>query len=146
MGRVSEAQRSPAEKGQSTRRHARCRDIGMRFRSWLILASALLATACSGPANPQSEGDEIEAIPFPSTHVLTKADLDSLLPEKGDGKLSFEDVPPSLESVTPGEVIVAGLSSSTPHGLLRVVTKVDAGGSGLVLDTLQAPIQLAFRK
>jgi hypothetical protein len=104
------------------------------------------ATACSDHTDPRPEQDEVEAIPFPSTHVLTESDLESLLPEDGHGKLSFESVPSSLESIAPGEVIVAGLSSSTPHGLMRVVTKVDSSGSGLVLDTLQAPLQIAFKK
>src|SRR5581483_8496416 len=110
-----------------------------------ILTVLLAATACSDRTDPQSE-DELEVVPFPSTHVLTNNDLELLQPENGNGKLTFETAPPSLASVAPGEVIVAGLSPSTPHGLMRVITKVDATGSGLALETLQAPVQLAFKK
>lgn len=91
-------------------------------------------------------GDVIEAEPFDSTKVLGDAELSGLAPETGDGRLVFAVAPPSLSDVMRGDVIVGGKSPSTPHGLLRVVQSVERDGDSLTLTTVNAPIQLAFRR
>jgi hypothetical protein len=109
----------------------KCKDIfptGSAFRT--------CADACDGLA----------ALPFPSTMELASSDLGSLAPDPGDGTLTFDAAPPSLDGVAVGNVIVAGVSPSTPAGLLRAVLAVERNGSQLVLRTGQAPIQLAYSK
>lgn len=117
----------------------------------------VLAIGCSGPGTddgtddgdgggtPQP-GDVIEAEPFDSTKMLDDADLAGLEAETGDGRLVFPVTPPSLANVARGNIIVAGKSPSTPHGLLRVVQSVHRDGAALTLTTVHAPIQLAFRR
>ena len=107
----------------------KCKDIfptGSAFRT--------CADACDGLA----------ALPFPSTMELASSDLGSLAPDPGDGTLRFDAAPPSLDGVAVGNVIVAGVSPSTPAGLLRAVLAVERNGGQLVLRTGQAPIQLAY--
>jgi hypothetical protein len=107
----------------------KCKDVfptGSAFRK--------CADACDGQA----------ALPFPSTMELRSADLGSLAPDLGDGTLTFDPAPPALDGVAVGKVIVAGVSPSTPAGLLRAVLAVERNGSQLVLRTGQAPIQLAY--
>lgn len=109
----------------------KCKDVfptGNAFRS--------CADACDGLA----------ALPFPSTTELRSADLGSLAPDLGEGTLTFDPAPPALDGVAVGSVIVAGVSPSTPAGLLRLVLAVERSGSQLVLRTGQAPIQLAYSK
>lgn len=108
-----------------------CKDVfptGKAFRS--------CADACAGLA----------ALPFPSTVELASTDLGGLEPDPGDGTLRFASAPPALEGVAVGQVLVAGVSPSTPAGLLRAVLAVERNGAELVLRTGQAPIQLAYAK
>lgn len=90
--------------------------------------------------------DELEAIPFPSTKELSAADLGSLEPDPGDGTLRFTTAPAALADVHVGSILVAGVSPSTPVGLLRAVLAVERDGESLTLRTARAPIQLAYRK
>jgi hypothetical protein len=85
-------------------------------------------------------------VPFATTVVLSDADLTRLTPETGDGKLVFPDAPASLASIATGQVIVAGKSAASPKGLLRIVKSAAREGTSLTLETLHAPLQLAFRK
>lgn len=108
---------------------SKCKDVfptGSAFRT--------CADACDGLA----------ALPFPSTVELRATDLGGLQPDPGDGTLVFDPAPASLADVAVGRVIVAGVSPSTPAGLLRLVMAVERNGSQLVLRTGQAPIQLAY--
>jgi hypothetical protein len=92
--------------------------------------------ACSGLA----------ALPFPSTIEMRTTDLGALAPDPGDGTLVFDPAPSALDQVKIGSIIVAGVSPSTPAGLLRAVLAVERSGSRLTLRTGQAPIQLAYSK
>ncbi len=109
---------------------SKCKDVfptGNAFRT--------CADACDG----------LSALPFPSTTELRSTDLGSLA-DAGDGTLRFDPAPSSLDDVAVGKVIVAGVSPSTPAGLLRLVLAVERNGTELVLRTGQAPIQLAYSK
>lgn len=117
--------------------------------SSLLFSSLLVVTACgsdSGGAAPATTADEVDVVPFASTKMLTTADLASLQPDREDGKLVFDRAPATLADVAPGTVMVAGVSPSTPHGFMRMVTNVARSGDVLTLDTAGAPPQLAFRK
>jgi hypothetical protein len=89
--------------------------------------------------------DGMAALPFPTTVELRAADLGGLQ-DAGDGTLVFDPAPASLADVAVGRVIVAGVSPSTPAGLLRLVLAVERDGQRLVLRTGQAPIQIAYRQ
>lgn len=125
----------------------------------VVLFSAVLLALGIGcaPSGPDSgggdgngdtlqPGDVIQAEPFKSTKMLGDTDLGALEPETGDGRLVFPVAPASLANVARGNIIVAGKSASTPHGLLRVVQSVQRDGDALILTTVNAPIQLAFRR
>jgi hypothetical protein len=113
----------------------------------LRLLVALVMVACAGAGCSSDEGgDEITAVPFPSTLELTSEELVTLEEDPGDGTLIFAEAPPGLDAVKVGSVLVAGVSPSTPAGLLRAVLAVERDGSRLTLRTAQAPIQLAYKK
>ena len=119
---------------------------------WIPVAVALggACLSCSsgapGPAKPPPVQDEVTTVPFPTTAELKVSDLSSLQPDPGDGTLVFTSPPASLASVDVGQILVAGVSPSTPAGLLRGVIGVDRSGGQLVLRTAQVPIQLAYQK
>lgn len=107
----------------------------------------LLVAACgSDSTSARATADEVEVIPFASTKMLTTADLASLQADKEDGKLVFDHAPAALADAAVGTVMVAGISPSTPHGFIRVVTNVTRNGDQLSLDTAAAPPQIAFQK
>ncbi len=111
------------------------------------LLVALGLAACGGAGcSSDDAGDEITAIPFPSTVELSSEDLVALEEDPGDGTLVFAVAPAGLDSVKVGSVLVAGVSPGTPAGLLRAVLAVERDGSRLTLRTAQAPIQLAYKK
>src|SRR5258708_29820734 len=103
---------------------------------------ALPLAACSA----QKPKDVIEAVPFKSTVMLASTDLASLAPDNGDGVLAFTTAPDALAQVKRGSILVATVSPSTPTGLLRVVKSVTRSGTSLTLETLNAPVQLAFAR
>lgn len=110
-----------------------------------ILLPLTLLLACSS-ASPEPPKDVIEAVPFQSTIMLTADDLLALEPETGDGLLLFRSIPPALAPVKRGSVIVGSVAPSAPMGLMRIVRAVTPEGAGLKLDTLNAPIQIAFKR
>lgn len=98
------------------------------------------------PAESQPVRD-IDYELFPSTHELSVADVASLSDVEPDGTLRFEQRPEALAEVRVGEVLLSGVTKSTPHGLLRVVLEIQQEEDGaLVLRTGAAPLQLAFRR
>jgi hypothetical protein len=105
-----------------------------------------ITAACSSTSDPSVEDDTVLAVPFASTKMLSASDLDALVPETGDGRLVFSRPLAILADVRAGSVLVGGLSASSPRGLLRVVTSVERQGDRAELRTVNAPIQLAFRK
>ncbi|HET6339990.1 MAG TPA: hypothetical protein VFG30_42570 [Polyangiales bacterium] len=111
-----------------------------------MLGLALIVTSACSSGDAARPADEIEAVPFDDTRTLTSSDLDLLEEASADGTLTFRKIPASLTKVARGDVLVAGVSDKTRAGLLRIVTGVDAADGGLRLQTLNAPIQLAFRK
>jgi hypothetical protein len=116
-------------------------------RLLVALALALALVACGGAGCSSDEiQDEITAVPFPSTVELASEDLVTLEEDPGDGTLVFAEAPPGLDAVKVGSVLVAGVSPSTPAGLLRAVLAVERDGARLTLRTAQAPIQLAYKK
>jgi hypothetical protein len=120
------------------------------IRSWhtfiKMKAALIIALSTLAFAGCASHGDEIEAVPFDATIMLKTSDLTNLAPDKGDGLLVFTPAPPALAAVKPGSVLVASASPLTPHGLLRVVKSRTNDGTSLTLETLNAPLQLAFQR
>ena len=78
---------------------------------------------------------------LPATKMLTcRPDLASLEPDKEDGKLVFDHAPAILgDDSRSATIMVAGISPSTPHGFIRVVTDVARSGDSLALQTQGAP-------
>ena len=116
----------------------------------LSLLTALVAIpACGGDDASDKRSDtedEYEADLFPSTHVLGEDAMSALLSYDADGTLSFSGTPAELADIQDWEVVIGGASEASPGGFLRAVTAVESGPDGLVLRTVQAPIQMAFRK
>ncbi len=119
-----------------------------RFLVALALSGvvAVPTQGCDSDPETAAPRDEIEAVPFASTKMLSAEDLASLEPDAGDGRLVFRQAPKSLDGARRGTVIVGGPSASSPNGLLRVVIDTERSGETLSLRTAIAPPQLAFRK
>src|SRR5687768_1346608 len=80
----------------------------------------LVLLACVGCSSDEPDGpppDVIEAVPFESTRQVDASELEALEPDRGDGVLVFTTPPASLADVAPGDVLLAGVSTSTPYGL-----------------------------
>jgi len=120
--------------------------MNVRISLASLLAIGALACGKDAPAPPSAPADEISYELFPSTRVLAPAQLDALTAAEDDGTLVFAVEPPGFEDVAAGSVIVAGASGAAPTGLLRIVARVERDGGALVLRTVGAPLQVAFRK
>ena len=116
------------------------------LRACLVpLAFGAFGLACSSSSSAPPPADELSYEIFPTTTILTPAELSGLT-SAPNGMLTFAVAPASLANIEVGHVIVAGVSASTPRGLMRVATDVRRNGTELALSTMQAPIALAFRK
>jgi Fibronectin type III domain len=79
-----------------------------------------------------------------ATVVLTPAALRTLTAVEPDGTLTFQDAPSSVIDLAPGNVIVAGVSDSTPQGLLRTVVEVSTEGRTTTVRTSEAALDQAL--
>ena len=95
---------------------------------------------------PDGPPDEYEAELFDHTRTLDDTALAALMHEDADLTLHFAGKPAAIADLSRGHVLLAGQSGRTPAGLLRLVTKVEAEGTGTAVHTMYAPLQLAFKK
>src|SRR5262249_45968396 len=61
-----------------------------------------------------------------------------------DGILTFSTTTPLIDSLVPGDIVVAGISSKTPYGLLRKVQSMSKNGASVVVNTTRANIEEAI--
>lgn len=113
----------------------------------LLLCSVLVLwnLGCGGAEAPHPETDEVEAVAFETTTILSQATLDALVSDHA-GRLTFSGTPPQLANIDVDTVLVGGQAAAAPRGLCRMVTNVEASSEALVLDTEDVPLQVAFRK
>lgn len=74
-----------------------------------------------------------------STRYLTSISADNSV-------LMFSGISPDLRSLSVGDIIVIGITSATPNGLLRKITNVSIVGNSLVVETSQATLEDAIEK
>jgi hypothetical protein len=115
-----------------------------------ILPFFLLA-ACSSEDTPAAATDtgpvqEISYEVFPFVLSLDEPARNALRESRDDGTLVFDGAPAALADVERGSIVLSGVAENAPHGLLRLVRDVDRTSGTLVLHTVGAPPQLAFRK
>lgn len=111
--------------------------------------ASLTSFGCSDDEQPSGTQAvrEIDYELFPSTRELSAADVAKLSKLTPTGELLFDEMPESLAELRVGEVLLAGITEMTPHGLLRVVLAIESGDDGsVVLRTGAAPLQMAFRR
>ncbi|MCB9651531.1 MAG: hypothetical protein H6730_33795 [Deltaproteobacteria bacterium] len=119
----------------------------LRAPAWApYLAAAIMGCGGGSETGPDPDADVIEYTLFDSTRLLAEDTLASLVEATPEGILRFEGTPAALADVAQLDVILAPASGAAPQGLLRLVTSVSQDGNGLVLETVRAPLQLAFRK
>jgi len=111
------------------------------------MALMWVISACDGgsgedPAPP----DTYEVELFDNTIVWDASVTSALTEISPDGTLVFQEPPASVLALERLNVVVAGRSEATPEGLLRMVTRVDAGPDATRIETVPVPIQVAFRK
>lgn len=110
-----------------------------------VVASLGAGAGCSSADDAAASEDELSYELFPTTKVLSAADLAGLV-SSPDGTLTFATAPASLADLAEGNVVLASLSAATPAGLLRYVTAFEREGGKLTIHTMQAAIPLAFRR
>ena len=128
------------------------RDGVLRFA---ILAGLLASLAACGGGGGSGAGgdvptppvtDEYQAELFSTTRSLGDQTVAAVIADDPDGTLHFAGVPEELKDIAPKTILLGGVGPHTPQGFLRLVTEVQTTPQGLVLRTVQVPIQLAFRK
>ena len=117
----------------------------------LLLICGFLAPACSGSEAPPADKPQATPIKsltfevFPFVHQLDDAALDALTTSGSDGTLTFAGAPVPLDGIERGSILLGGTSKKAPFGLLRIVRDVERSGSEVVVRSVNAPPQLAFR-
>ncbi|MBI5531902.1 MAG: hypothetical protein HY898_04250 [Deltaproteobacteria bacterium] len=121
----------------------------MRNLTCLILAATVCSCSGSEPSPAPEESTPIKELAyeiFPFVVQLDDAALAKLTASEPDGTLRFSSVPPALASAKRGTILLGGSSPKAREGLLRIVRDVQQGADGLVLHTVGAPPQLAFKR
>ncbi len=78
---------------------------------------------------------------------LTDESTSQLSAVSEDGAVyTFDTTTPELEQVVVGDVIIGGVSETTPYGFLRKVTAVDDSGGNVILTTEQGTLEEAYEQ
>jgi hypothetical protein len=122
----------------------RARRLAVQF----VLALTLVLVSLPGEASPNGAAAALSARPAlvrAGVHVLDARALGGLgRAEPGTSALVFESATSELRRLSRGDVVVAGVSPSTPRGLLRRVTGVNRRGGRLVVQTAPGALEDVF--
>ena len=84
----------------------------------------------------------VEPTLTPNAKVADDATVQNLSSISEDKSvLTFNEITPYLESLKPGDVIIAGINEATPYGLLRKVTNITLDGSQVTVESTQATVE-----
>ncbi len=132
--------------------HSAMVSVCMLRRIACTLPCLVALAACSTDASPKPGPDagppaEDAIVLYPSTKLLDAATL-ALISERSEdlAQLSFRRVTPELAGIEAGDIVLGGISDSTPHGLLRRVLEVSREGDKLLWRTEQAGLADAIER
>ncbi len=114
-----------------------------------VVAVCLAVVWCAACSDDPNKGSSpaVEYELFESTVLLDEASLAALAAVSDDqATLRFDPVPPQLERLAAGDILLAGASETMPAGLLRKVTSASSDGAGIVVETGPATVFHAFRR
>lgn len=108
------------------------------MRKYLYLWAAILFVLSAGsPGNP---ADDVRI--QRTTKVLDEKTLEKLITSAESPVLIFRTTTPSLESLSPGDVIVGGVSQRAPNGLSpRRIVSIQREGDRIVVRTEPATLE-----
>lgn len=121
--------------------------VAKRARIAARAAVGLLAVLCAcGSEKPPGDGDEYEAVLWPSTHVIDEA-AGAQVAGIAEDRVTFAAGSSVAASLARNHVLLAGRTGKTPEGMLRRVTAVEPAPDGtIVVRTRPAVLQHAFQK
>jgi hypothetical protein len=126
------------------------------LRYWIVFFFSLciifVLISCRPDPNPIEPTQEPPAVVSdssvevsPSAKVLNTSTVNNLVSVSGDGSVLTFNAQNS-QTITAGDIIVAGSIEKAPQGLLRKVTGVNTSGNEVTVTTTQATIEEAFKK
>jgi len=94
----------------------------------LFLILAIFLSGCGGVTPPPSD-DLTETIIPETTKVVEEEAIEEIVSVTEDqSTIVFDKSTTQLEELSPGDVIVMGVTDQTPYGLLRKVANITKGG------------------
>jgi len=82
----------------------------------------------------------------PTTKILDEPTIQSLSSVSSDGStLIFSQSTPLLQSLSPGNIIIVGITPNTPYGLLRKVTLIRKVRGNIIVETEPASLEEAIQ-
>jgi len=119
----------------------------------LILSMiALIFSGCGGGGNPiiPPDPEPTETIIPETTKVVEEETIEEIVSVTEDqSTIVFDKSTTQLEELSPGDVIVMGVTDQTPYGLLRKVTNITKGGKGgsqVIIETEFASLEEAIEQ
>jgi len=109
------------------------------------LLSALLI-GCGGVTPPPSDDLTETIIPETTKVVDEESEQAITFVSEDQSIITFDESTPQLEELTPGDVIVIGVTGQTPYGLLRKVENVSNAGDVVIVETEFASLEEAIEQ
>jgi len=122
-----------------------------RFVCWIALLTLTFSlSACDYGGTLDSGDEEIQDNPsgFPETTEVLSEESTSRLQsqvEADDSTLVFSSVDSDIEDLDEGDVLVTGVSTNTPQGLLRRIRRIERTGTEVRVFTQQASLTDAIQ-
>jgi len=126
------------------------------FLLFTILCLLITLIGCGGGESPGyttppiPEPEPTETIIPDTTKVAEEETIQEIVSVTADqSTIVFEKSTSQLEELTPGDIIVMGVTENTPEGLLRKVTNITKGGkdsSEVIVETEFASIEEAIEQ
>jgi len=117
----------------------------------ILLTSFTIFSGCGGgnPVTPPPD-DLTEPIIPETTKVVEEEAIEEIVSVTEDqSTIVFDKSTTQLEELSPGDVIVMGVTENTPEGLLRKVTNITKGGkngSQVIVETEFASLEEAIEQ
>ncbi len=119
------------------------------FRIFIVLSIIALLFGCSGKSGSiNAKGESQDYKLAPNTKILDSDTTSNLSSVSDDGvTLSFSASTTQLDAIKTGDIIISGVSTAAPKGLLKKVVSINKSSDGTIqVTTSQATLTDAFQE
>ena len=120
--------------------------VNNRFRLILLILLCLTLSSCGGGGGGSTSVQTTPAVMPSTTKVLDSTSVTNLSTISSDGsQLTFSGTTSQINSLSVGDVVASGITSSTPSGLLKKVSSINQSGNQVIINTSNVTLEESIK-